>query len=103
MTVISRERTRATWITGVAGLLMLGVAFVMMVVAAPSQTHPLPHHAAAQTPELVATQAGAYSPFMITESWSASSPEWATRPPLARSAVSLQARAPGVSLGIPRR
>jgi len=59
MTVMSRERTRTTWLTGAAGLLILGVAFVMMVVAAPSQAHPLPHHAAAQ----------AYTPFMITESW----------------------------------
>jgi len=48
MAVTSRERTRATWLTGVAGLLLLGVAIVMMVVAAPAQAHPLPHHAAAQ-------------------------------------------------------
>jgi hypothetical protein len=75
MAVISRELTRATWLTGVAGLLLLGVAFVMMVVAAPSQAHPLPHHAAAQ--------AQAYTPFMITESWSASGSEWAARSPLA--------------------
>jgi hypothetical protein len=47
-TVMSRERAKATWLTGVAGLLMLGVAFVMMVVAAPSAAHPLPRHAAAQ-------------------------------------------------------
>jgi hypothetical protein len=80
----------------VAGLLMLGVAFVMMVVAAPSQTRPLPHHAAAQT------QAQVSAPFMITENWSASSSEWAARPPLVRSAVSLQAKAK-VSLGIRRR
>jgi hypothetical protein len=59
MAVISRERTRATWLTGVAGLLLLGVAIVMMVVAAPAQAHPLPHQAAAQ----------AYTPAMITESW----------------------------------
>jgi glucan phosphoethanolaminetransferase (alkaline phosphatase superfamily) len=48
MAVISRERTRATWFTGVAGLLLLGVAIVMMVVAAPSQAQPLPHHAQAK-------------------------------------------------------
>ena len=44
----SRKRTRATWLTGVAGLLLLGVASVMMVVAAPAQAHPLPHHAQAK-------------------------------------------------------
>jgi hypothetical protein len=80
MTVISRERMRATWLTGAAGLLMLGVAFVMMVVAAPSQAHPLPRHAAAQ--------AQAYTLSMITESWSANGSEWAARSPLARSVVS---------------
>jgi hypothetical protein len=84
MTVISRERTRATWLTGAAGLLMLGVASVMMVVAAPSQAHPLPHHAQVQAQ----THAQAYTPFMITESWSASGPDWAARSPLARSVVS---------------
>jgi Na+-transporting methylmalonyl-CoA/oxaloacetate decarboxylase gamma subunit len=35
MTVISRGRTKATWLTGAAGLLILGVAIVMMVLAAP--------------------------------------------------------------------
>jgi hypothetical protein len=44
----SRKRTRATWLTGVAGLLLLAVASVMMVVAAPAQGRPLPHHAQAQ-------------------------------------------------------
>jgi hypothetical protein len=48
MTVTSRERVRATWLTGAVGLLILGAAFVMMVMAAPSVTHPLPHHTAAQ-------------------------------------------------------
>jgi hypothetical protein len=80
MAAISRDRTRATWLTGVAGLLLLGVAVVMMVVAAPSQAAPLPHHAAAQ--------AQAYTLSMITESWSASGPERAARSPLARSVVS---------------
>jgi hypothetical protein len=65
----------------VAGLLMLGVAAVMMVVAAPSQAHPLPHHAAQ-------AQVQASASFMITESWSASGSERAARSPLARSAVS---------------
>jgi hypothetical protein len=69
MAVTSRERTRATWLTGVAGLLLLGVAIAMMVVAAPSQARPLPHQTAAQAPALAATQAAAYPPFVITESW----------------------------------
>jgi hypothetical protein len=86
MAVISRERTRATWLTGVAGLLMLGVAFVMMVVAAPSQAHPLPRHAQAQSHTLS----------MITESWSASGSEWAARSPLAIPAVSLPNGSPSV-------
>jgi len=89
-TVIRRERARATWLTGATGLLMLGVAVVMMVLAAPSQTHPLPRHAAAQA------QAQASAPFMITESWSASSSQFAVRPPLARSAVSLPKGSPSV-------
>jgi hypothetical protein len=59
----------ATWLTGAAGLLILGVAVVMMVVAAPARTHPLAHHTAAQPPGLVVTQAEGYPPFMITESW----------------------------------
>lgn len=88
MTVISRERARATWLTGAAGLLMLGAAVVMMVVAAPSRTHPLPRYAAAQTQ--------AYTLSMITESWSGDSSEWAARPPLARSAVSLPKGSPSV-------
>lgn len=33
--VISRERARTTGLTAVAGMLMLAVAFVMMVAAAP--------------------------------------------------------------------
>jgi hypothetical protein len=37
--VVSRERARATCLTGAAGVLMLAVAFVMMVVAAPGHVH----------------------------------------------------------------
>jgi hypothetical protein len=33
--VVSRERARATCLAGAAGVLLLAVAFVMMVVAAP--------------------------------------------------------------------
>lgn len=37
--VVSRERVKATCFTGVAGVLMLAVAFAMMVVAAPVHVH----------------------------------------------------------------
>jgi hypothetical protein len=73
----SRKRTRATWLTGVAGLLLLAVASVMMVVAAPAQAQPLRHHAQTQK------QAQAYPLSMITQSWSANGPERAARSPLA--------------------
>jgi hypothetical protein len=37
--VVSRERAKATYLTGVTGVLMLAVAFMMMVVAAPAHVH----------------------------------------------------------------
>ena len=37
--VVSRERARATCLTGAAGVLMLAVAVVMMMVAAPAHGH----------------------------------------------------------------
>lgn len=37
--VVSRERARKTGLTAAAGVLMLAVAFVMMVVAAPGHGH----------------------------------------------------------------
>jgi hypothetical protein len=37
--IVSRERARATALTGAAGLLLLMVAIVMMVAAAPAQVH----------------------------------------------------------------
>jgi hypothetical protein len=43
--VVSRERAKATWLGGVAGLIILAVAFVMMACAAPSLAHPRPHGA----------------------------------------------------------
>jgi hypothetical protein len=33
--VVSRERARATCLTGAAGVLMIAIAFVMMIAAAP--------------------------------------------------------------------
>jgi len=46
--VVSRERAKATWLSGVAGLVILAAAFVMMTCAAPSLAHPRPHGATAQ-------------------------------------------------------
>jgi len=46
--VVSRERAKATWLIGVAGLVILAVAFVMMACAAPSLAHPRPHEATAR-------------------------------------------------------
>ena len=37
--VVCRERARTTGLTAAAGVLMLAVAFVMMVVAAPGHGH----------------------------------------------------------------
>jgi hypothetical protein len=62
--VVSRERAKATWLSGVAGLVILAVAFVMMACAAPSLAHPRPHEATAQS-------AGVYTSSLITGSWSA--------------------------------
>ncbi len=47
--VVSRERAKATWLTAMAGLVILAVAFVMMACAAPSLAHPRPHQAAVQS------------------------------------------------------
>jgi hypothetical protein len=110
--VVSRERAKATCVTGVTGVLMLAVAFAMMVVAAPAHVHHRAHGpaepSASQLTTDVCRQATARSdsttvracragpsadsawveahvPSMISESWSASS---AGRPPLPKSAVS---------------
>ena len=114
-TVVSRERAKATCLTGAAGVLMLVGASVMMVVAAPSQAHGQPHEPARPPAVQLTTDVGhqltsrsdsarvrarragpaadsawaeAYVPSMISESWSASSSGRTTRPPLATSAVS---------------
>jgi len=81
--VVSGERATATWLTGLTGLLVLAAAVVMMVVAAPARSGP-PRTA----DKAVSAWAEAYTPSMITESWSAMSSERSVRPPLARSAVS---------------
>jgi hypothetical protein len=63
--VVCRERARATWLTGVAGLVILAAAFVMMACAAPSLAHPRPHGATARPARVSASS-------LITGNWSAS-------------------------------
>jgi hypothetical protein len=107
--VVSRERAKATCLTGAAGVLMLAIAFVMMLVAAPGQVHSQPptvqfttdvgHQLTSRSdsataracragPAAESACAEAYVPSMISESWSASSSVRAIRPPLVGSAVS---------------
>ena len=61
--VVSRERAKATWSTGVAGLVILVAAFVMMACAAPSLAHPRPPGAMTQS-------ASKYTSWLITRNWS---------------------------------
>jgi hypothetical protein len=44
--IVSPERAAAAWHTGAVGLLLLAVAFVMMVIAAPAQVHHGTHNLA---------------------------------------------------------
>ena len=62
--VVSRERAKATWLTGVAGLVILAAAFVMMACSAPSLAHQRPHAAMARV-------ASVHTSSLITGSWSA--------------------------------
>jgi hypothetical protein len=113
--VVSRERAKATCLTGAAGVLMLAIAFVMMVVAAPGHLQVRPNGAAKSStaqlttdvchqltsrsdsatvracragPSAEIARADAYVPAMISESWSASSSGRTARPPLAASEMS---------------
>ena len=60
--VVSREHATATWLTGLAGLVILAVALVMMACAAPSLAHPRPHgatvHSASVSASLLITRSG---------------------------------------------
>ena len=112
--MISRERARTTGLTAAAGVLMLAVAFVMMIVAAPGHgpvrahlarssavrlttdvCHQLTSRSDSATvracragPSAESAWADAYVPSMTIESWSASNSGRAVRPPLASAAVS---------------
>jgi hypothetical protein len=112
--VVSREHARGAYLTGAAGIVMIAIACVMMVVAAPGHASAPGHEAGPAKPAAVqlatdvchrltsrsdsatvrACLAGpsavgawteAYVPAITSESWSASSP---ARPPLASEAVS---------------
>jgi hypothetical protein len=63
--VVSRERATAAWLSGVAGLVLLAAALVMMACAAPSRAHPRPHGGTARPASLSA-------PSPITEGWTTS-------------------------------
>jgi len=64
-TVVSREHANATWLTGLAGLLILAAAFVMMACAAPSLVHARGHVAVTQAARI-------YISSEIPEAWSES-------------------------------
>ena len=112
--VVSRERARATSLTGAAGMLLLAVAFVMMMVAAPAHGGGRPHGAAKPSsvqftsdvcrqltsridsaavracrtgPAAESAWADAYVPSMTSDSWPASGSGRAVRPPRASSVV----------------
>jgi hypothetical protein len=53
MAVVSRERARTTGLTAAAGVLMLTIAFVMMIVAAPSHGSVRAHLASSSAVQLV--------------------------------------------------
>lgn len=53
--VVRAERAKATWLTGAAGLLILGTAFAMMLAAAPVQAHPRAQGAVVRTVAYVTT------------------------------------------------
>ena len=75
--VVSRERAKATWLTGVVGLVILAIALVMMACAAPSLARPRSHAAIAQT-------ATVYTSRQVTGSWPAS---WTGQPGHGRRAA----------------
>ena len=67
--VVRRERASATWLTAVAGLVILAASFVMMACSAPSLASPRPRDALART-------ASVHISSLRTGSWPAS---WAGR------------------------
>ena len=52
---VSREHAKQTWLTGLAGLVILAAAFVMMACAAPSLAHPRSHEAMTQSARVLIT------------------------------------------------
>jgi hypothetical protein len=43
--IVSRERAKTTWLTALAGVLLLTAAVTMMAIAAPASAHADPHPA----------------------------------------------------------
>ena len=68
--VVSRERAKATWLSGVVGLVILAAAFVMMACRAPSRAYPRP-------PGAIAQPASVYTSSLTSGSGSASWAPWA--------------------------
>lgn len=66
--VVSRDRARATWLTGLVGLVILAAAFAMMACAPPSLASPRPHGAVTYP---VINTADVSTSSLITGSWSA--------------------------------
>jgi len=64
-TMVSRERAKATWLTGLVGLVILAVALVMMACAAPSLAH-------SRSDGATAYSAGVSASLLITPNGSAS-------------------------------
>jgi len=56
--IVSGSRSKSTWLTGAAGLLVLAAAFVMMACAAPTAHEPLHGHATRSATESVTTFCG---------------------------------------------
>ena len=44
--VVGQQNAKSAYLTGTAGVLVIAIAFVMMVLAAPSHAHPRPQGAA---------------------------------------------------------
>ena len=113
--VVSREHARVTCLTGAAGMLMIAIAVVMMMAAAPGHAHGqagvVARPAVAQVasdvchrftsrsnsatmraclagPSAASAWTDAYVPSMTSESWSASSPGRTARSSSASAAVS---------------
>jgi hypothetical protein len=60
--IVTQERAKATWLTALAGLLLLAAAFALMVAAAPEHPHSRPHAVVTTTSRAQAFLLTAVSP-----------------------------------------